>query len=305
MDGYSLCAKNEISALSFSTDCCKRAFLSAIVHTCGSLIFSRGGMKVTLSVPTKAFPKKIKAVLYDLFGDGVKAEMKSGNLVLSGEKLLPALAWLGIFSKSEEGELVVERGIRTPLIKEDCCAVNYLRGAFLGAGSMSLNGGYHLEIAPSSKTLAEDILKIMKRFGIKARLTERKEKHVVYIKDVEGVSDALALMGASEAMLELNSESIIRQFRRDTNRRTNCEIANISKTVNASVRQNESIRYIEKKVGLASLPEKLQAVAKARLEFPDESFSYLADYLGLSKSTLKNRLNKLGEIAQKIKEEND
>lgn len=305
MDGYSLCAKNEISALSFSTDCCRRAFLSAIVHTCGSLIFSRGGMKITLSVPTESFPKKIKLVVSELFGSGVKVETKSGNLVLSGENLLPALVWLGILSKDEQGELVVERGIRSHLIKEDCCAVNYLRGAFLGAGSMSLKGGYHLEIAPSSKTLASDILRILLRFGVKAKLTERKEKHVVYIKDVDGVSDALALMGASEAMLELNSESIMRQFRRDTNRRTNCEIANISKTVNASVRQNESIRLIEKKVGLASLPEKLQAVAQARLEYPDESFSYLAEYLGISKSTLKNRLNKLGEIAEKLKEENN
>ena len=102
--------------------------------------------------------------------------------------------------------------------------------------------------------------------------------------------------------MSLNSEAIIRQVRRNANRRNNCELANIEKTVNASVRQVDDITLIEKTIGLVSLDEKLQAVANARLENPDDSFSFLAELLNISKSTLKNRLNKLGKIAQEIRE---
>ena len=48
------------------------------------------------------------------------------------------------------------------------------------------------------------------------------------------------------------------------------------------------------------MPDKLLVVAKARLDNPDDSFSALAAKTGLSKSTLKNRLNKIEEIAREL-----
>lgn len=50
-------------------------------------------------------------------------------------------------------------------------------------------------------------------------------------------------------------------MRNNVNRLVNCETANLSKTVNAAVRQVESIKLIEREIGLARLPkilEKLQ-----------------------------------------------
>ena len=52
MNGYSTRAKNEIVGLGCG-DCCKRAFLSALVHTGGSLVFARGGMKIVISAGAK------------------------------------------------------------------------------------------------------------------------------------------------------------------------------------------------------------------------------------------------------------
>lgn len=300
MDGYSLSAKNEITALSFSTDCCKRAFLSALIHTGGSLVFGHGGMRVIIPAATAALEKKIDETLREV-ADGVRAVKDGSETVIEGQGVLPLMFGLGIFAKRGE-ETVVNEGIYPGIVRENCCAVWYIRGAFLGSGSASLTKGYHLEFALSGEALALDLIELLARFGIEGRLVGRKDKHVVYIKEGEAVSDCLALMGASGAVVELNSRLIMRSFRRDTNRRTNCEIANISKTVNAAVRQCEDIKLIESKQGLASLPEKLEIVARARTEYPDESFATLAERLGLSKSTLKNRLNKLGEIAENIRE---
>ena len=304
MNGYSHLAKNEISALSTTASCCKRAFLSALVRLGGSLVFSRGGMKIVLPNLSDKLSGKVTELFGELF-DGVSAEKEGADTVIGGAGLTGALFALGIFVKNGEGETAIEDGIVKAVIASDCCAVWYIRGAFLGAGSLSLNVGYHLEFAASTDRLAGDLCALLARFGIAAKTTERKEKKIVYIKDSEAVSDCLALMGASEAVLELNSELALRLTRRQENRRTNCDIANISKTVNAAVRQTEDIRLIGEKTGLAALPDKLRAVASARLDNPEASFSYLADILNLSKSTLKNRLNKLAQIADGLRTEQE
>lgn len=91
-------------------------------------------------------------------------------------------------------------------------------------------------------------------------------------------------MGASEAVLELNSQLIIRQFRQETNRRTNCEMANLSKTVNASVRQIEDINYIRKKAGLDSLPEKRLLLLRRAWIFRTKALRFLRTGLTLVKA---------------------
>ena len=300
MNGYSTRAKNEIVGLGCG-DCCKRAFLSALVHTGGSLVFARGGMKIVISAGAKGIKNKVEKYALEML-DGVTVSGTDGETVIGGSGLTAALYALGIFRKSDEGETKVEEGIPHAIVAERCCGVNYLRGAFLGAGSLYIGKGYHLEFAVESKALAEDLRALLDRYGIAAKITDRKEKSVVYIKDSEGVSDCLALMGASDAVLGLNSEAATRQFRQYMNRQNNCDLANISKTVNAAVRQCEDIELIDRKIGLAGIGEKLEAVARARLRAREASFSALAESLGLSKSTLKNRLAKIGEIAAGIRE---
>ena len=300
MNGYSTRAKNEIVGLGCG-DCCKRAFLSALVHTGGSLVFARGGMKIVISAGAKGIKNKVEKYALEML-DGVTVSGTDGETIIGGSGLTAALYALGIFRKSDEGETKVEEGIPHAIVAERCCGVNYLRGAFLGAGSLYIGKGYHLEFAVESKALAEDLRALLDRYGIAAKITDRKEKSVVYIKDSEGVSDCLALMGASDAVLGLNSEAATRQFRQYMNRQNNCDLANISKTVNAAVRQCEDIELIDRKIGLAGIGEKLEVVAWARLRAREASFSALAESLGLSKSTLKNRLAKIGEVAAGIRE---
>jgi DNA-binding protein WhiA len=232
---------------------------------------------------------------------GVTITKGDGEIVLQGETILSVLYALGVFKKSAKGETVVQSGISPSLIKQDCCKVAYARGLFLGCGSVTLSGGYHMEFLLSHEDMAKDLSKLFSHFGIESKILSRHERYMLYLKDSEAVSDCLALLGASSAVIKLNDEYVNRQVRQEANRRNNCDIANIQKTVNASVRIIENVRYIEKKVGLATLDEKLRVVAKGRLDYPEDSFSALADKLGLSKSTVKNRFNKLDEIANKLR----
>ena len=94
-------------------------------------------------------------------------------------------------------------------------------------------------------------------------------------------------------------------MRNNVNRIVNCETANLSKTVNAAVRQVENIRFIQETVGINSLPENLQEITALRVEFEDMSLKELGEMLTppIGKSGVNHRLRKIEEIANRLREE--
>ena len=66
-------------------------------------------------------------------------------------------------------------------------------------------------------------------------------------------------------MLKFEDIRIVRDMRNSVNRLVNCETANLNKTIGASIRQVENIKYIQGTVGLDVLPEKLREIAELRV----------------------------------------
>lgn len=179
----------------------------------------------------------------------------------------------------------------------------FLRGAFLGGGSVNKpQSDYHLEFMTSDKLYAERIVSVLRQFRITARITDRKGEYIVYVKEGDGVTTCLQVMGASGAMMEFEKVRIVKEMRNQVNRQVNCETANLQKTVDAAVRQLNSIRRIQKYMTLAKLPPKLLEVAQARLDQPSASLQDLEDYFGgtISKSGINHRLKKLESIAAEL-----
>ena len=132
----------------------------------------------------------------------------------------------------------------------------------------------------------------------------RKRLFVLYLKDSEAIKDLLALVGASDAVMALADEMAKRGLRNTVNRQVNCITANIYKTVEASLKQINAIKYINKKIGLESLPEDLQEVAVLRLANPQESMEELLKLstIKLTKSGLNHRFRRILKIADFLRE---
>ena len=175
----------------------------------------------------------------------------------------------------------------------------YLRGLFLGGGSISKpSGDYHLEIAFSDKEAARSVSKLMARFSMKAKTTERKRDYIVYLKDGESIARFLNLSGAHASLLTFESARVLKELRNNVNRAVNCETANLNKVVRSSMRQIECIDFLREKIGLEELPEPLLFVAKLRLQHTDLSLAELVEYSGgLGKSGLNHRFKKLEALA--------
>ena len=187
----------------------------------------------------------------------------------------------------------------------DACARAYLRGAFLVCGAVTdPEKDYHLEFATPRYHLSRDLLALFREVNFPAKIVTRGGNYVVYIKGSEAIEDCLTFLGATKAALEMMGVKMVKSIRNDTNRRINCESANMDKTVQAAVAQVEAVRRIDRICGLSALPEELQEVARLRLENPDLSLRDLGALLDppMTRSGVNHRLQRILKFAADLEE---
>ena len=187
-------------------------------------------------------------------------------------------------------------------IKCENCKKAFLRGAFISAGSITdPNKDYHLEFVVPHKLLAGDLLEILndESINFQASLIERGGNYIIYIKDSSKIEDVLTYIGAISASMELMQVKMYKEAMNDINRKSNFETANMDKTFSASAKQTAAIAIISDTMGLESLSDELQAVAKLRLENPDMSLKQLSAHLGISRSGVNHRIQRIIETAEK------
>jgi DNA-binding protein WhiA len=185
----------------------------------------------------------------------------------------------------------------------DHCAQAYLRGAFLACGAVTdPEHDYHLEFSVPHYNLSRDLMTLLREVDFPAKMVSRNGSYIVYIKESERIEDCLTYLGATRAALEMMGVKMVKSIRNDTNRRINCESANIDKTVQAAGTQMDALRRIEAICGLDALPEDLQAVAKLRLDNPDMSLRDLGAAMDppLSRSGINHRLQRIIAFAKSL-----
>ena len=296
-----------------SDDCCAKAELSALIRMNGVISLSNKGLVLDFATENAAIARRTLQLIKQLFDTEVdllsrkKMQLKKNNVyIIRIKKNARDIATeLGIMSESVGFVL----GIAKDLVEYDCCKRAYMRGAFLAGGSVNNpeTSSYHFEISTLDKELAEDLKDLANVFNLNARVLQRKKGYIMYIKEAEKISDFLRVIEAYNAVLNFEDVRIFRDIRNSENRLNNCEIANETKTIAAAQRQIDNIELIDFVYGIDSLPERLQHVAKLRLEFPEENLNYLSDISNergfkLTKSGINHRMRKLAEMAEEIRD---
>src|SRR5699024_11442020 len=92
--------------------------------------------------------------------------------------------------------------------------------------------------------------KLMNEVQLRAKELQRRNGYIVYIKEAEKITGFLSIIGANNALFKFEDVRIVRDMRNSVNRIVNCETANLNKTIGASVKQVENIRYIKNTTGL-------------------------------------------------------
>ncbi len=295
---------------------CRVAEIAALISMCGNVSIDEfDNYKVYIQTDTEVTAKKFRELLWKTFHIDTDVEEKDKQLshskktfIVEIKKTQDALTVLSATKiMNDQKEIEEQMDInKNEIIKKDCCKRAYLRGAFLSSGSISNpEKSYHFEIKCTNDNKANQIVDILKSFDVDAKIIERKGRFIVYLKDSEKVVDALNIMEAPVALLEVETIKVDKEMNNMVNRQMNCDLANTNKTVNAAQRVIEDIEYIDEEVGLSYLPEKLQQIARIRMENPEASLQDIGDMMvpALGKSGVNHRLRKISEIAQNLRDE--
>ncbi|MCR5429666.1 MAG: DNA-binding protein WhiA [Eubacterium sp.] len=295
---------------------CRVAEIAALISMCGNVeIDEFDQYKVYIQTDTELTAKKFRELLWKTFHIDTDVEERDNQLshskktyiveIKNSEDALSVLESTKIMNNKKEIEEQMDIN-KNEILKKDCCKRAYLRGAFLASGSISdPEKSYHFEIKCINKNKANQIVDILKFFGVDAKTLDRKSKIIVYLKDSEKVVDALNIMEAPIALLKVETVKVDKEMMNKVNRQMNCDMANNNRTITAAQRVLADIKYIDEEVGLSYLPEKLQEVARIRMENPEESLQDIGDMMNppLGKSGVNHRLRKISEIANNLREE--
>ena len=287
--------KEKLTAVGAACEFCMNAELAGVFRFAGKI--SEDGF--LLGTENKAVAEYILTAAAECLGLELTYEYREkGRIYLFSAK---DLLTVEMIAESLLPENVMELEQIRPFA---CCKAAYLRGAFLGGGSISdPTKSYHMEFDAHTEADARDLVAVLESLDVPAKITCRKGHYIVYLKEYEVIADVLSLIGAGNAAMEIYNISIEKEIRNNVNRRVNCENANIDKVTEAYLRHLAAIETIKARMGLDKLPDSLREIAQVRLAYPDESLKELGARLEnpIGKSGVNHRLTRLVEIAESLK----
>lgn len=296
--------KEEVLAKSPKT----REELSALIKMSGSLGLTNQGLTLSITTENAKIARHLYSLLerYYAIHPQIKHHQKT-NLrknrvytVFVMDNVTAILADLQL----ADSFFGFETGINPMILTDDDMGRAYLRGAFLAGGTIRdpESGRYQMEIYSVYQDHAEDLLHLMQKFLLEAKLIDHKNGVVTYLQKAEDIMDFLLLIGGEAAKETYEEVKVYRETRNDLNRANNAEAANIAKTISASMRTINNIIKIMDKVGLDALPLELQQIARIRIANPDFSIQDISDHLDfpLTKSGVNHRLRKINQFADDL-----
>ncbi len=292
---FSSDVKKRISCIENECEMCNRAELSAMVRYMGR--FREDG--IILSTENEAVIECLKKLIFKTTGIETSYEYKDKSrlyeMYISDSAMIDNLSDLLMLFEDEYNLF-------------DCCQMAYVRGAFLGGGSITdPKKSYHLEFDAKHESEADRLCHILNKLGVASKITIRKGFYVVYVKEYTSIADILGIIGDSASALEIYNIFVEKDVRNSINRQMNCENANMDKVADAYKRHLAAIETIKKTIGIEKLPEVLQEIAKVRILYPEDSLKQLGERLDnpIGKSGVNHRLNRIVEIAEEIRQTED
>lgn len=297
---------------------CELAFMGGLLHAVGEFDIAQKSVSFLTDIP-KLY-NFTNDIITRLYGQGVRLEIsddmrinktKYYRISLPTQHATQMLQDFGILSA--QGQFLGHH-IDENLLVDEQAKKSFVKGVFVGSATSSIklspakteitSTGYNVEFVSHSHGFLLELSSLLAQFGIIPRLVQRKKHFVLYIKESNQICDLLAMISAYDSVIKLQDELALRELRNKINRQTNCVSANITKTVNASLKQVQAIQTISNTVGLESLPMELQEIALVRIANPEESLSELQKLLpdNPSRSALNHRLSKLLKIAKSLDE---
>jgi cell division protein WhiA len=295
----------ELAAIAPLSDCDRLAELSGLFHAAGSVhLRGRGEVSVHLDVAESAVARRAFSLLRTF---GVASEIRTYRRRAFDR---PTRYQLHVAGNDRALQVLHEAGVLGPglaplahpprrVVARSCCRRAYLRGALLGAGSLSGPRALHLEIRSAEADGAAFVAALAGREGAELRVLDRGRHAVAYAKGADAVADVLVAAGASGSVLRLEESAVMAATRGRANRLANADHANLVRASRAAHAQLQAVARLRRRGELARLPAPLQEIADLRTRHPTLSLRELAARCRppATKAAAHRRLRRLQQLA--------
>jgi DNA-binding protein WhiA len=299
--------RNELAAIAPRKGCCRLAELSALFHSAGSLhLRGRGEVALHLDFSGSAVARRAFALLRTF---DVASEIRTYKRHAFDRA---TRFQLHVAGDGRAAQVLHEAGVLTTklaplarppkrIVGRACCRAAYLRGALLGAGSVTGPRAPHLEIRVATRDGAELLRELAAADGIELAVHERAGHALAYAKATETIADLLALTGAGDTALAFDEAAVVSEARARANRLANADHANLVRSGRAAHAQLQAVRRLEHSGELDRLPKRLREAGELRLRHPAASLAELATKARprTTKASVHRRLQKLIRLAER------
>lgn len=288
----------QLTALVPARRCDRLAEISGVFHTAGSVhLRGRGEMAFHVDLLSSAIARHVYALLRALRIDSEIRSYRRQAFDTATRFQLHVLGTQAVRDVLAEAGVLDRAGApldRPPghVVARDCCRGAYLRGAFLGAGSLSGPRAPHLEFRTPQRAGANFLRTVAHAENVRLSVTDRPTHALAYAKGRESIEALLASMGATEAVLELEERAVVAELRATANRLGNADHANLVRQSRSAQEQIEAAKAVRLSGGLERLPEPIQEAVRLRLRHPTLSLRELAARADppVTKATMQRRL---------------
>ncbi len=276
---------------------------AAIAEAYGILLYCNTFSPTAIRIVTEneAFAARLPKLFRRAFGFGFDTEPNGTGgkqifLIGQADKIRSIYETFG-----DEASASVTLHVNYGILEDEAERIAFLRGAFLAGGSVTdPTKRYHLELITSHHKVSMETYALLLDVGFSPKTLARNGSDILYFKQSDYIEDFLTTIGAPVCAMGVMEAKVEKDLRNGINRRCNCETANLTKVVDASLDQIAAIHALEASGMLEKLPGKLQQTAKLRLDNPEATLTELAEMLDppVSKSAMNHRMRKLIELSK-------
>ncbi|MGL5828739.1 MAG: DNA-binding protein WhiA, partial [Angustibacter sp.] len=228
--------KDELSRLTITKACCRKAEMASMLRFAGGLHIIAGRIVVEAELDTAQTARRLRKDIAEIFGHGSDISVLAPGGLRRGTRYVVRVVRDGEALARQVGLIDGRgrpvRGLPPQVVSGAVCdAESAWRGAFLAHGSLTEPGrSSALEITCPGPEAALALVGAARRLGIAAKAREVRTVDRVVLRDAEHIGALLTRLGAHDAVMAWEERRLRREVRATANRLANFDDANLRRS---------------------------------------------------------------------------
>jgi len=298
--------KDELSRLTVTKPCCRKAEVSALLRFAGGLHIVSGRIVVEAELDTGSAARRLRKDIAEVYGHPSEVVVVAAGGLRRGTRYVVRVTKDGEALARQTGLIDGRgrpvRGLPPQVVSGAVCdAESAWRGAFLAHGSLTEPGrSSSLEITCPGPEAALALVGAARRLGISAKAREVRGVDRVVIRDGEAIGAMLTRLGAHDALMAWEERRMRREVRATANRLANFDDANLRRSARAAVAAGSRVERAMEILG-AEIPDHLREAGHLRLAHKQASLEELGQLADppMTKDAVAGRIRRLLAMADK------